>query len=472
MKNKNDKIFILLFIMLICLVMSWIVEAGVFNSGSFSSVGYYRAGIFDLFALVLSAFYYKRYELFYLFLIGGCYGVLTQTKIYRKLVDKTSALIKGKEPVVMALITLLMGAYISISNNLLVLLFLSPFIVSVFLRNGYDKITALSAGFGGIFIGYLGLTFGLGESQYLYESTGVDILDWMWVKVVLFIAAYVLFTLFAILHMRKNNEVDETEDDIFCPAPLDETKLKKRQKVKLWPIILVMAIVLVNVLIGYISWFDSFDISFFSELHTNFASAFTIADVPIFYSLLGSYFTGFGEWDSLMFAMFFLLVGVIVIALISKMKVDDFVKYFGRGMRKISKVAFIFGLSYVLVFLATSFPWQNTMLNFLFGDGTFNILLLLIIAIIAQIFIGDPSYSAYTFAPYLTVAYTGSIVASIILWRLGTGIALVAGPTSFILLSALTYLNVSYKDWLKYIWKFVLTFVIVSLLVMAIVLYV
>lgn len=472
MKNKNDKIFILLFMMLICLVMSWIVEAGVFNSGSFSPAGYYRAGLFDLFALVLSAMYYKRYELFYIFLIGGCYGVLSQTKTYRKLVDKTANLIKGKESIALAIVLLLTGAYISISNNILSLLFLSPFIISVFLRNGYDKITALSAGFGGIFIGYLGLTFGLGEAQYLYESTGVEIMDWMGVKVALFLAAYILFTLFAILHMKKNCNVSETEDDMFYPVPLDESKVKKSRKVKIWPIIVVSIIIIVNAVLGYISWFDSFGINFFSELHTSFTSAFEIADVPIFYSLLGSYFTGFGEWESLMNIMFFLFVGVVIIALVSKMKVEEFIKFFGRGMRRISKVAFIFALSYVLLFLATSFPWQNTMINYLFGDGTFNVLLLLLIAIIAQIFIGDPSYSAFTFAPYLAVAFTSSVVASIILWRLGTGLALIAGPTSFILLSALTYLNVSYKDWLKYIWKFVLAFMLVALLIMAIVLYV
>lgn len=472
MKNKNDKIIILFIVMAVFLVMSWIVEAGIYNSGAFASIGYYRAGIFDIFALLLSAFYYKRYALFYIFVVGGCYGVLSQTRIYRKLVDKVSSFIQGKEMIAMAVVTLLMGIVVSISNELIALFFLIPFIVSVFLRNGYDKITALSAGFGGMFIGYLGLTFGTCESIYLYESTGVGVTEWIWVKIAIFAVTYILFNLFAILHMKKHNHVDETDEDMFCPAVLDETKLKKRRKTKVWPLVVVAAIIFVNVLLGYISWSDSFGISFFTELHTKFTSSFQIADVPVFSSLLGSYFNGLGEWDSLLYASFFLIVGIIIIAIISKMSFDDFVKYFGRGLKKISKVAFIFGLSYIVVFLATSFPWQNTMLNALFGKETFNIFFLLLIAFVAQIFIGDPSYSGYMFAPYLATAFASNIVATTLLWRIGSGLALVLGPTSFILFTALTYMNVSYKDWLKYIWKFALSFFIVVLLLLAVVIYV
>lgn len=463
---------ILFIVMAVFLVMSWIVEASIYNSGVYASVGYYRAGIFDIFALILSAFYYKRYELFYIFVVGGCYGVLQQTRMYRKLVDQVSSFIRGKEAIAMAVVTLVMGIIISISNNLFVLFFLVPFIVSIFLRNGYDKITALSAGFGGMFIGYLGLTLGTCESLYLYESTGVEIMDWIWVKVAMFVAAYVLFNLFAILHMKKDNQAEEADEDLFCPAVLDESKLKKKRKVKVWPLVVIACVVFVNLVLGYISWADSFGVTFFTDLHTKFTSAFQIADVPVFSSLLGSYFTGFGEWDSLLFASFFMIVAIFIVACISKMSVGDFVNYFSRGLKKISKVAFIFGLSYIVVFLATSFPWQNTMIHGLFGEEKFNIFLLFIIAFITQIFIGDPSYSGYMFAPYLATAFASNIIATTLLWRLGSGLALVVGPTSFILFTALTYMNISYKDWLKYIWKFAFSFFVVSLLILAVVIYV
>ena len=42
------------------------------------------------------SFYYKIHNVFFLFTVGGVYGVLSQTKSYRKLVDNTVNLIKGK----------------------------------------------------------------------------------------------------------------------------------------------------------------------------------------------------------------------------------------------------------------------------------------------------------------------------------------------------------------------------------------
>lgn len=473
MKNKkSDKLIIMLIVFIVFFFMSWIIEGGMYNSGEFVATGYVRFGLFDIIVVLFSAFYYKFRDIFYILIVGGCYGVLSQTKIYRKLVDKTANFIKGKEAIVMALLTLLIGAYVSISTQMLALFCITPFIVSVFLRNGYDKVTAINAGFGGMFVGYLGLTFGTFGVTKLNEVTGLGITDWIWVKVAIFAAAYILFTLFAILHMNKNNDEDETKSDIFCPEELNETKIKNRHRVKIWPIVVVSIIGLITLLLGYIDWVASFGVKLFTEFHTELTTGFRVANVPIFGTLLGSYATGLGEWTDLITASLVVLVGTIIISLIGKINFNDFCKYFGRGMKKISKVAFIYGLACSLLFLATSFPWQNTIINALFGNGSFNIFILLIISIITLVLIGDPEYCGYMFGSYLTVAFADNIIAAGLIWRIGSAIAFVAGPTSFVLLAALTYLDVPYMDWLKYVWKFVLSFILVVLLILALVMYV
>ena len=58
-----------------------------------------------------------------------------------------------------------------------------------------------------------------------------------------------------------------------------------------------------------------------------------------------------------------------------------------------------------------------------------------------------------------------------ILWRIGAALALIIAPTSYVLLAALTYADIPYTKWLKYIWKFVLSFILVALIVMAVVCY-
>jgi len=279
------------------------------------------------------------------------------------------------------------------------------------------------------------------------------------------------YTIFAILYMVKTKKVDSIEYDLYHPLELDETKVKKRHKAKVWPLLIVFVISFLVVLLGYINWVSSFGIKVFDEFYTTLSTGFKVGEVPVFGSIMGSYMKAFGAWDDLLFGSFVILFATILIALFDKVKVNVFLSSFGEGAKKISKVAFIYGFAFIVVFLASSFPWQNTLINMLFGNGTFNVAILLIIGVIAQILVGDPDYLAYAFSSYLTVAFADNIVAAGLIWRLGSAIALIVGPTSFLLLTALTYLDVPYTKWLKYIWKFILSFVFIVMLILVIVIY-
>ena len=124
MKNKkNDKILIVGGIFLLFALATWFISAGGYTSGEYVSSGLLRVGFFDLLILLTYALTYGAFDIVYLFIIGGFYGVLTNSPSYRKLVSKTVRLIKGKEAYAMLLVTLLMGVYVSLSNHVLSLLF-------------------------------------------------------------------------------------------------------------------------------------------------------------------------------------------------------------------------------------------------------------------------------------------------------------------------------------------------------------
>lgn len=472
MKRKNDKIKILLIAILVYFVMSWIMEGGMYSSGQYTSVGMQRMGLFDIMLVSYSAFMRVLPEIIYILVVGGMYGVLSQSKGYRKLVDKTVNLIKGKELIAFGVITLLVGAYTSITNQILALFCIVPFIITVFLRSGYDRLTALSAGFGGMFIGYLGLTVGTYGVSYLNDMTGLTVTDWLGNKVIIFVIAYLLFNVFAMLYMNKHKKVDETKYDMFYAEELDETKVKKRKKTKVWPSILVIVLMVLIVGLGYISWSDSFGIKVFDEIYTSFIGGFKVADIPIFGSLVGSYMKAFGDWNDLLFGAFIILIATGVLALINKVNLDTLFTNFGIGMRKVSRLAILYGLAISLAFFAASYPWPNNIVNTLFGSGSFNIFIILFIAVFAQIMLVDPDCFSEMYGSFLAVTFTENIVATGVVWRLGSGLAFIIGPTSFLLLMALTYLDVSYKEWLKYIWKFVLSFSFLVLLVLTLIIYV
>ena len=460
MKKKSDKIIIVCIAILFIAVLSWFVPGGYYNSGVFTSDGILRAGIFDLLYAVFFTFTNQAVmvNVSYLLAIGGCYGVLTQTKAYRKLVDKTAELIKDKEAIAMLVITLLIC--------------IIPFIMSVFLRNGCKKLTAISAAFGGLFIGNIGQTvstFGMSGINSLLDTLPSPVSKLLALRIVIFIAAYILFNLFAILYMNKyKRSADGGKYDLFCPEELDESKLTKRKIVKVWPYIVLFLLTVIITCLAYIDWKGSFNITFFSELQNKFKEFANLNGVPVLSTLLGVTIQGFGENTELVYAVFVFLIMTIIFAITSKLSLDSFIRNFGLGLKKMSKVAFIYGFTFVIVMMVGRYYWPVTFINALFGEGTFNIFALTIIAMIAFTFCVDYTTFGNYFGTYLVVTYIADISSAVLIWHLGAAIAAVFVPTSFLLLTALTYADIPYVKWLQYIWKFVLSFIIVVFIILAV----
>ena len=482
MKKKSDKIVILLVIMAVCAILSWIVKGGSFDAGSFTDLGMSRAGLYDLLLVVSSAIYYKYTDIIYILIVGGCYGVLMRTDSYKMLVTKTSNLVKRNASVAFGIITVLMGAYCSITSEIMALFFLVPFIYSVFIKAGMDKVTSIAAAFGGMFVGFFGLTFGTFGVKYLNEYANIDFGNLIAFRVVIFLVTAVLYNLFAILHIKNMDEEDEDESDldIYYAEDVDQIKVKnykqkkelKNRKTAFVVSIVLAVIMIIIVLLAYINWNSSFNVSLFDNVYKKFSEGFKIADVPFFSTLIGSNIGAFGTWSDLLPVGFLLVIVTVIVALFNKVSLNAFVRYFGNGCKKISKVAFIYGFAFIVLFLVSSYPWPFTMINALFGDGSFNLLTLLLIAFIASIFTVDLNFSGYTFGPYLGITFVENLTVAGLIWQLGGAFALVLAPTSYILLSALTYADIPYVDWLKYIWKFAVTLLIAIIIILLIVVYV
>ena len=465
MKKKSDKVLIALIFILGIAFLSWIIPQGAYNNGVFETLDRTRAGIFDVFVELCVALYSNYTEILYILIVGGCYGVLSKSKRYRKLVDKTASLIKGKEEIAMVVTTFVISLFTSISDQLLSMFIFIPFIITVFLRNGKDRLTALAASFGGLFIGFMGSTFSLYAYEFVKSAATLEINSLIGVKFILYFVALILFNVFAILHMKKTKKVNDTEYDLFNTEVLEETKSKKKDKNKLWPIITVFAILFVLVVLGQINWTESFGIKFFAELYEKFQNAFIIGDMPLFSALLGEQFTAFGEWSNLIVVSFLMFVSTIIIAVSEKMKFKDFILRFDVGIKKVLRLAIIYGLVQAIYVMSITYQWLPTVVNKLFGSGSFSIFTILIVSILVTVFTVNPGYGNYAYGYYLSVAMTDKLADSMLIWHFGQAIAMVLAPTSILVVLALTYLDVPYKKWLKYIWKFALSFTLIILLV-------
>ncbi len=462
--KKNDKVIILCSILVIYTILTWFIGGGVYSNGVYSSTGIERLGIFDLFLYVCQAFYIKAVDIFYILSIGGFYGFASRTKSYRKLVTKVSDLIKGKEHIAMLVITLLMGLYTSITSNILSLVFITPFIITVYLRRGCDRLTAISAAFGGIFIGFLGQTFGTYGYTNLLTAADITIKSGMLIKVLMFVISYILYNVFAIMHMNSRVKNPEyVKFDMFAITEVNESKVKPSLRKKIWPTVLLYCLALIVILLAYINWSTSFNVELFSNMLKK-VQEWEIFNTTILSSLLGN-FTAFGNWD-IIGVTFILLLVTLFMAIGSRASISDVIDSYGLGIKKISKVAFIYVLVQSLFVAYYTSNWPMAIVHSLLGTD-FNIFGILLGSIVQGAFVVDLDYATYYIGTAIAANYIDNLLDSALLIHMGYALVNVVAPTSTILMIALTYLNVPYSKWLKYIWKFVAVMALICLVMIA-----
>ena len=218
--------------------------------------------------------------------------------------------------------------------------------------------------------------------------------------------------------------------------------------------------------LGMMPWNSLFGIDCFDKFHT-WLTGLSIKEFAIFPNIISKYFKGFGAWIELgnyMMLMILLLVFIFIIKLVSKMKFDDMIEGFIEGAKKmLPSVALVLTAYTILVCVYNNGFIENMITSY----GKFNFGLSSLIAILGCITHVDIYYIASSvFSPMLALITDETILSSVaILFQGIYGIISIVGPTSIILIVCLTYLDVPYTTWLKYIWRFILYLVVLLALV-------
>ena len=91
-------------------------------------------------------------------LIGGFYGILNKTGAYKKLIDSIVTKYKDNKNFLVAVI-IIFALIASLTGISLPLFIFVPFVISIILLMGYDKLVALASTIGAILVGLLGGIF-------------------------------------------------------------------------------------------------------------------------------------------------------------------------------------------------------------------------------------------------------------------------------------------------------------------------
>ncbi|MCX4248604.1 MAG: hypothetical protein OSJ65_02430 [Bacilli bacterium] len=479
--EKHDLFKLTGIFVLIAVLLTWLVSSSYFTAGTLSSNGFNRVGLFDLTTYGLLQIFYFTVVFMFVLVVGGFYKFVGSLEAYDNLTSKIAAKFEGKEKVLVAISILLFGAATGVSTDYLVLFAIIPFVISILAKLKVDKVTGLVATFGGILVGILGATYAPKITGILADSTnglGVSYGFELASTIVLFAVAYLLLTYFVLARMNKVASDNKSEAallvDPFIIAKVEEKedkkkgkKDKKKRKISSVGLAIVLSLVFVVLLLAYIGWEAAFNIKVFADV-TKWIQEATLFGENVYSYILGSSLVAFGEWDLLAGAGL-LLFASLVIKFVYHIPFDKMLDEYLEGFKVIIKPLAILMMVYLVLEISIIFPTISYLADKIMGLGN-NIGTLFASGALTSLFAVDFQYTVSTVGSvFLTFSNTN--VAALIL-QAAYGLIQFIAPTSAILMLGLACLDIKFKDYFKFIWKFALAMLIVIFVVLAILMYV
>ena len=467
--EKNRLLKMIFAFVIIALLMTWILPYGYFQSSDYYDYGLQRVGIADLSVAIYYAFNFVLDKIVYLFVIAGFYSVLAQTNGYKKLVTCTANKLKDHKLITACVMSFIIVALTAFLTQTFIVVLFIPFFISILYNMKVDRITTFAITFGSILVGIFASIYGTeslnGFNQYLGTEIGVGIYH----RLILLIVAFILYICILIIKMNKakTTKKDALIDD---PFVVEAPKKSSDSFVANVFTYIFLAFLIVFTIMSYIGWNANWEVEVFDKFHAWLTGIAINKDFTIFSYILGKNAVAFGMFDLFTITAVILLISIII-SLINHIKFDDYFEAFFEGMKKMVKpIATIVGI-YVIFVIVYMSPFTMSVDNLLLTDS-FNPYTTALAAFFTSIFHVDSGYTAYVIGSYLTTVYATDIDLVHTIFVTMYGLVQIFMPTSIVLMLGLSLTKVDYKEWLKYIWLFVVGMLIVLLVFFTVIAYI
>lgn len=472
---------------LVFAVLSWIIPAGSYSSSTYTASATSPVGLYGLFIDPLYSFgIFVQYIVVFL-AIGGLYGILNKTGVYSKLVDGISNKFKSKKTLFLIITIIAFALLSSLVGSQIALFVFVPFVIAILMTLGYDKITSLAATVGSILVGIIGSTYG---TAVVFKSFfSMDSNNGILYKVVLFVIVVALYIFFILgkekLNARKEivEEVKPKKGKKKVEAAIEKVAEKvkkveiplydgnKEEKKNAVPLVIMFSLLAIIILMGMFNWYYTFEIELFDKIHESIMSV-EIGGVAIFAKIFGELpqIGSFGNYD----LAAIIIIATLLIGWVYGIKFNDFIDSYKDGAKKmlLPSIYVMFASIIFAVMVNSNVNISSTIVNFLLGlTEKFNALVITLVGLVSSYFFNDFPYMVNGIYGALST-YDANLYPLIsIILNSTYGLAMLILPVSITLIAGLKYMDVSYKDWFKYIWKFLLqVFVLIilfSLIVLA-----
>ncbi len=246
---------------------------------------------------------------------------------------------------------------------------------------------------------------------------------------------------------------------------------KKEKEANIWPLVIIFDLVVFILAISVFDWFGLFEITWFKDA-TEAVMTYEIGGFPIFGKILGE-LSEFGNWNISIEIPALIMMATCVLALVYRVKWDTFIEGAYDGFKRAIRPAVIMLLTYVVLVVVTYHSFQLSIIKF-FLDLTsgINVVTMTLVGLLSSVFNIELSYVTQNVVPYIQTVITDSKLYPLlgVIFQSTYALVLLIAPTSFILMGTLEYLGISYKQWVKYIWKLFLCLLAILVVIFLIVL--
>ena len=205
--KKHNTVKVVLITILVLLLLSWIFPAAYYSNG-YVDQGRVQMGLAELFNYFMTSMSYFGHFAIYIVLVGVFYGILYKIPAYRTFLDKIVTKFKGKEKLFVGIVVILFAAGVSVAGIQIPIAFFIPFVVSIILLLGYDKIVAALVVVGSLAAGLIGTTYAASTLSLLNQILGLEISSQIGVRIVILLVSIilVLFNIFMLMG-KKSSQV-------------------------------------------------------------------------------------------------------------------------------------------------------------------------------------------------------------------------------------------------------------------------
>lgn len=463
--KKNHSIFkSILVCFFIFIALSWIIPTGSIAEGTYTAstikpVGLFGVGYYPTLALTN----FIQFGIIAL-VLGGFYGVLNQTGAYQKLIDKIAKKREGNEKLFLILTIVGFTILSSVIGTQYGILVFVPLFIGILLKMGFSNITAVSATIGSMLAGSIASTYSYSVGTQMAQLLQTNVNDHIIFKFAFLVIVLFLYMLFvtgnSAATLKKKKKKDET-----IIIPFAESAITTKKKTKALTIMLISLGILLFV--GMTNWKYMFGIEIFEKFHENIATI-KLGEMSIVSAIL-NISNPLGYWSSVELIVSLLIFSVLI-GWIYNLKFDEIIDGFASGAKRMFKTSFLMTFASI-VFVLMLVGGESTIFITIaeklstITEG-FNFLFTSIMGLLSGFFYNDFYYALSSITDIVTrMSGTKYLLASGFIFQTMHSLMMMIMPTSLILVAGLSILDISFKEWIKYIYKFILQMLAISLVI-------